>query len=634
MFFSRKTRPFSVFITVLLAIGLILPARATIGELNVPPPKPPKPSPTYELVILHGTVIDPATEQTLEHCNLGISQGKIVRITREEIHGRASIDAAGLVVAPGFIDLISYEPNEVGIKLKIQDGVTSNLLMHGGTDNAKAWYARLARNGCRINYGASSFTIKMRAKIIGGNRYRVMTDPKQIAREADMVRQNLREGALGVSFSPEYFPGVRGPEILPLLRVAKEFNAPAFYHTRYSDNQAPGTNLEGVDEVIGYARQTGVATHIMHINSTGGTRVMDQALDRIAKARAEGLDVTSCLYPYTSWATYLASARFDTGWQQRFSLNYQDLQLGGTHETLTPATFKKYRRNPNILVVANNSMPESDLLRALSDRTVMIGSDTIIEPRSNNHPRGSGTYARLLGYYSRERKALTLVEALRKVSYLPAVRMQTIAPAMRLKGRIALGADADLTLFNPNTILDRATVEKPVIPSIGVQYVLVGGTLVKTPAGLVASARPGKPVRSWCVDPAPKRISSPLTIQVNNTVYGNIDRLSVQDLPWIPLDDLASRLGSKLSTDSKGTLTLTGLFSVRLGERSGHAANQVLSLENEPVPMEGRFWISLADAERLLGTAGKVSLNQNTLIFEPIIEEPAQTESLLGSLLE
>ena len=221
--------------------------------------------------------------------------------------------------------------------------------------------------------------------------------------------------------------------------------------------------------------------HIGHINSTGGTFSMRQSLALIDSARSEGLEITACVYPYAFWAAYLNSARYDAGWQKRFRISSGDLQVAGSAERLTGESFKKYR-NQQKLVVAY-AIPEENVVEAFRSPYVMIASDAILEAGFNNHPRASGTFARVIGRYVREQRILPLMDALEKMTILPARRMEHSTRVFKKKGRLSIGADADMVIFDYETISDRATVEHPERESTGVHYVIVGGMVVRDPTG-------------------------------------------------------------------------------------------------------------------------------------------------------
>jgi len=435
--------------------------------------------------------MDPETRLDQPGTNVGIRAGRIVAVTRETIHGRQEIDADGRVVAPGFIDMVSYDPNPAGVWNKIADGVTTNLSLHGGTTDPPAWYAYYAAHRPPVNYGAAFFVSVARNEL--GIPLAAAATPAQIDKLAARAERALREGALAVSFSLEYVPGISREEILPVMRLAHSHHVPVFFHARYSTMEGPGTNIDALKEIIDACRETGAAAEVEHITSTGGTFSMPQSLAMLDAARASGVDITADAYPYTYWATFLDSERFAPGWQRRFHITFGDLQIAGSTERLTEASFTKYRHEHRI--AAAFAIPEGDLIHALEAPWVMIASDGILDAGHNNHPRASGTYTRTLAVYVREKRVLTLMDALSRMTILPARRLEQASPQFRRKGRLSVGADADIVIFDPFTVTDRATVEHPELPAQGVEWVLVNGTVVKSPAGFARGAHSGEPLR-------------------------------------------------------------------------------------------------------------------------------------------
>ncbi len=446
--------------------------------------------PPYDIVIRNGRVMDPesATDAIL---TIGIRADSIAAISTDSLWGKKIIDARGLVVAPGFIDILSYAPREAGNWNKLADGVTTNLAMHGGAAYPSRWYRSMADQRPPLHYGASFFYTEARNRFVG-DRYAKL--PKKHLKTIEALADSaLRAGALGVSFSLEYVPGISGEEILPLMRLAKRYDVPVFFHARYSDMEPPGTNLDALDELIAYAVSTGAAVHIDHINSTGGTFSMQQSIERIETAHGRGLDITACVYPYTFWGTYLNSARFDKGWQQRFRISYDSLQLGGSSERLTEASFKKYRAQGKLAIAY--AIPNDDVVAALKAPWVMIGSDAILEWGYNNHPRASGTFSRTIATYVRDQRVISLMDAIAKMSLLPARRLERGAPAFRKKGRLSAGSDADIVVFDAEKIRDRSTVEHPELSSEGMQYVVVAGKVVMEHGRFNRKIRVGRAIR-------------------------------------------------------------------------------------------------------------------------------------------
>ncbi|MGF1596600.1 MAG: amidohydrolase family protein [Acidimicrobiales bacterium] len=452
----------------------------------------PGPDHVYELVVANGRVIDPASGFD-GVASVGVDRGVISAISGGQLRGDRVIDARGRVVAPGFIDLLSYEPNSFGVWFKLADGVTTNLGMHGVSNYAGPFFGRY-EDETPIHFGGAFHHHFMRGADLGVGVEDEL-DLRQLGALDTLLRQNLEQGMAGVSFSPEYSPGTTTAEMVRLATTAAEYGHVAFFHLRHSDPDPPGTSAEAIEEALFVARETGAAIHIEHLTSTGGTFMMPEALDTLERARADGLDVTACLYPYDYWGTFLASPRFSLGWQDRYRLTFDDLQVAGTEQRLSAATFGPAVAQ-NKLVAALGSIPEDEVRLALSTPWTMVASDAILNPDLNNHPRAAGTFARTIGRYVRELEVLDLVTALAKLTILPARRVERMIPAMARKGRLQRGADADVVVFDPATIIDRATVADPDQPSAGIDWVLVGGQIALADGEPRRDVRAGRALRS------------------------------------------------------------------------------------------------------------------------------------------
>jgi N-acyl-D-aspartate/D-glutamate deacylase len=444
----------------------------------------------FQAVILGGRVIDPETGFD-DIANVGIDGDRITAVTRQAITGARTIDATGRVVAPGFIDILSYEPNGYGEWFKIADGVTTNLGMHGLNFEATEFLERWTGEGAPFHFGGAYDAPWRRAGLLDIGTGEAASS-SQLDQLVDDARAQLAAGWIGIDLEPEYTPGVEYEEMRRLAEVAAEAGVPVFVHGRYSDDVEPGTNADTLAEILQLARDTGCSVHVEHLISTGGTFTMEASLATLQQAVDEGIDVSACMYPYDYWATYLGSARFSDGWQDRFHISYDDLVVAGTGERLTERTFPARQRD-NLLVAAYG-IPEADVVACLRSPLVMIGSDGILETGDNNHPRAAGCFSRVLGRYARDEEVVSLVDGLAKMTIMPARRMEAAAPAMARKGRLQRGADADIVVFDPDTIADRATVEDPSQESAGIDWVIVAGTPVKTPDGIDQTQRPGRAV--------------------------------------------------------------------------------------------------------------------------------------------
>jgi hypothetical protein len=228
----------------------------------------------------------------------------------------------------------------------------------------------------------------------------------------------------------------------------------------------------------------------VHINSTC-LRDTLECLSLIEGARARGLDVTTEAYPYVAGMTQINSALFNPGWRKRLGIEYSQLVVPNTGEHLTRERFEELHRSSvpqDILVFANTQeMVDATIPHPL----IMIASDG-----ADGHPRNAGTYSRVLAEYVREKKTLTLMEGLRKMTLMPAEMLERSTPEAHRKGRLQEGADADVVLFDPATIRDRATFDQPMAPSTGVRELLVGGTLVIDEGKLVPGVYPGRAIVS------------------------------------------------------------------------------------------------------------------------------------------
>ncbi len=448
---------------------------------------------TYDIVIAHGRVMDPATNLDAVR-NVGIKGGKVAIVTVQEITGRETINARGLVVAPGFIDLHSHGQDEENYRYKAHDGVTTALELEVGAWPIKPWYE--AREGkSLVNFGASSGFLGATMAVLGDTgtllpRDKAADTPPDHAQQP-LVSANgaggLAHGGLGVGIGIAYAPKTTREEIFHVFEIASHWKRPCFVHMRFDGNLEPGV-VDAVQEVLADAAATGAPLHIVHITSMG-LRQTPLCLRMIDGARAHGVDVTTEMYPYTAGSTAIESAVFNPGWQDRLGISYDGLQWAATGERLTEETFEKYRKQGGWVII--HSIPEEVVREGMADHDVMFASDGRMQ-NGTGHPRSAGTYARVLGYYVREKHALKLMDALRRMTLLPAQRLEKMSPAMRTKGRIGVGMDADITVFNPDTVIDKATFEKPAQYSAGIEYVLVGGTVVIRQGDFVQGVDPGQ----------------------------------------------------------------------------------------------------------------------------------------------
>jgi N-acyl-D-aspartate/D-glutamate deacylase len=457
----------------------------------------------FDVVIEGGRVMDPETGLDAVR-NVGIRDGKISRITSEALQGRHVIHAGGLVVAPGFIDLHQHAQNLDSQRVKALDGVTTALELEIGVPDV-AQFLKSKEGHSLIHYGTAASHVAARAMVFGAPlsaetgeetapeilpKSGVATDRPATAEQIESVRARVREeldaGALAIGMGIQYTPGATRFEVLQMFRLAAERGVPVYTHMRSAGRVEPGSSIESVGEVIGAAAISGASLHIVHINSTC-LRDSMECLSMIEGARARGLDVTTEAYPYIAGMTAINSALFNPGWQEKLGISYGDLMLPDTGERLTKERFDELHNSNTThwVLIFGNTQEIVD--KVIPHPLVMIASDG-----AQGHPRNAGTYSRVLAQYVREKGSVTLMDAIRKMSLMPAQVLERSTPAARQKGRLQEGSDADVVVFDAKTIADRSTFAKPMEPSVGVRYLLVVGTVVVDEGKIVPNVFPGR----------------------------------------------------------------------------------------------------------------------------------------------
>jgi N-acyl-D-aspartate/D-glutamate deacylase len=494
----------SVILAALLVASILPLAGSALAQ-----PAPP----SLDVVLAGGRVIDPETGLDAIR-DVGVADGSIVAISETALAGRVAsggvvIDASGLVVSPGFIDLHAHGQSPEANEYQARDGVTTALELEWGYPRIAQWLA--SREGrARVHYGASVSHGMLRTVAIPGleetatrlDEVAVLDDPLRALQGAlsegfyeplpedrfddlaALLDRGLREGGLGIGMAHQYYPGATRTEIFRVFQHAAARSAPIYTHVR-------SMGLDAIQEVLANAAATGAPLHIVHVNSSS-LGDLPAALELIGGARERGLDVTTEAYPYTAGSTGIQSSIFDDGWQQRLGISYGDIQWQDTGERLDEETFELLREEGGTVII--HMMKPEMIELAMRTPFVIIASDGM-PYAPGAHPRSAGTYSRVLGRYVREQGVLALPDAIRRMTLMPAQRLEGIAPAMRRKGRVQVGADADLTVFDPETVRDTATFEDDLSFSVGVRHVLVGGVFVVRDGETVEGVFPGRAVR-------------------------------------------------------------------------------------------------------------------------------------------
>lgn len=488
----------------------------------------------HDLIIYGGRVIDPETGHDAV-ADVAIAEGKVIAVGNDLGQASRLIDAAGLVVAPGFIDLHAHGQSLPADRMQAFDGVTTSLELEFGVLPVARWYDEQALAGRLLNYGASTGWVFARIKVLTAQNSessmdgigRAMLDrrwvdavatPSEAAGIVDHVRGGLDEGGIGIGLPNAYAPGTGVKEMSTLCSLAAAHDVPTFTHIAYMSNIDPHSSVEAYTTLIGYAGSTGAHMHICHLNSTS-LQDIERAAELVRVAQRQGLKVTVEAYPYGTGSTVLGAAFFrDPAWPQKTGNVYPDIQMvsnghrfGDFAEVvaaqqedpdalvlwhfLDVEANQRHRDLLDISVLFPGGAIASDAVPWTVDNLTYKGDDWPLPRDAVAHPRSSGTFTRFLRQWVRERDAIPLIDALRKCTLIPAQILQQSTHQLKRKGRIQPGCDADIVAFDMATLTDRAEFTAMNRPAEGMRYVLVNGEAIISDGHLDLHARPGLPVR-------------------------------------------------------------------------------------------------------------------------------------------
>ena len=463
-------------------------------------------SEVYDTVVMNGRVMDPET-QTDRVANVGIRHGQIARITSDNIKGKQLIDAQGLVIAPGFIDIHSHTPTRLGEHLSVLDGITTQLDLEAGSYPPTS-YGYQYRGGAQLHYGSSVGHFAIRGLVmegvsqsyffdetgfitLGGDMWSKQATPAQVEAMREHLRNGLDLGGLGIGVLLDYMTeAVSESELSMIFATAAEYGKPVYVHVRRG---MPG-DPTGLDEIIALAESHGVPTLICHIthSAMGG---IEEWLAKIDAANARGARITTETLSYLAGGTSIAADVFvNRDWRAIFDIEYEDVQWVPTGEWLDEERFLRYQRDYPTSSINHHYVKEDWLLKALAWPGMMVSTDALpafdIDVKTN--PNIAGTYAQFLGRYVRELKVMPLMEGLRRITLLPAQWLALASDDFSRKGRIQVGADADIVIFDADKISPQAQYGDPYKASQGIHHVLVGGRPVVTDGEQVEGRYPGK----------------------------------------------------------------------------------------------------------------------------------------------
>ncbi len=492
----------------------------------------------YDLVIRGGRVMDPETGFDAV-ADVGVKDGRIAAISEAPLEGAQTLDAAGQIVAPGFIDIHAHGQFPVAAWLQAFDGVTTALELESGVLPIGKFYDDVAREGRPINFGASSSWSFARIHAFLGDPpdasigyfqrafretswQKNLATPEQLEMILDEVESGLREGALGIGVNAGYAPGYGRKEYLALAQLAARHDVPTFTHVRYMSVVEPLSNFEAMEEVIALAAITGAHMHVCHINSTS-SRDIAAAVDAVRAAQERGLPVTTEAYPYGAASTVIGAPFFKgPDWQARMGGAYDEelfMELNGKRLALAEVEAVQ-QSDPGAWIVFHFLDTEGEKIKAedqaLLDRSVLfpgapIASDAMPWARADGsaviedvwpmpedafaHPRSTGTFSRFLSRYVRERREVSVMEGLAKCSLYGARVLERAVPQMRSKGRLQVGADADIVVLDIDAVKDNATFTEPARPSSGHRHVIVNGTPIIEDGARMGDRKPGRGIR-------------------------------------------------------------------------------------------------------------------------------------------
>ena len=463
-------------------------------------------SDVFDTVIEGGRVMDPETNFD-GIANIGIRRGKITHISTERLKANRIIDASGLVVSPGFIDIHSHTPTRLGEHLSVLDGITTQLDLEAGS-YPPTDYGYQYKAGAQLHYGSSVGHFAIRGLVmdnstqgyffsedglfsLGGAMWSQPATPAQVNEMREHLRNGLQLGGLGIGVLLDYMTeAVTESELSMIFATAAEYDTPVYVHVRRG---MPG-DPTGLDEVIALAERHGVATLICHIthSAMGGIGVW---LSKIDAANSRGARITTETLSYLAGGTSIAADVFvNRDWRAIFDIDYEDVQWVPTGEWLDEKRFLQYQREFPTSSINHHYVKEEWLVEALKWPGMMVSTDALpafdLEVKTN--PNIAGTYAHFLGRYVRDLGVMPLMDGLRRITLLPAQWLSKASSVFETKGRIQVGADADLVIFDSETIAARAEYGDPYQPSVGIAHVLVAGRPVVVNGSQVEGRYPGQ----------------------------------------------------------------------------------------------------------------------------------------------
>ncbi len=432
-------------------------------------------------LIQNGLVIDPAN-RICAKLNLLLDGGKIAAVTTGTPAADRVINAEGKIVCPGFVDIHMHEdPVEPDGRLYTDEeksifhcmlrmGVTTVLGGQCGLNCAHpADYLDIVdRDGAAVNVAMLAGHAWFRDYVGATNKY-APTTPEQNRRMAEEIGKALDRGVMGLSYGIRYIPGINMDEMLATAAPCRKDGKLIAAHIRSDAEEV----FDAGRELLETGRIIGLPVQVSHIGSMAGFGQMERFLTMVDEYRANGLDVSCDCYPYYAFSTHLGSTTYDEGWMDRYHCGYDVVELcEGKYkgQRCTKEIFDEERRNNPDCITVCYVMKSEDVDLAFRHPNVMLASDGIMN-HGQGHPRAAGAFPRLLAQFVRQGK-LPLYDAINRMTAMPADKL-----GLGTKGRLNAGADADIVIFDPERIQDRATFSEPLLPPVGIDYILIGGEI-------------------------------------------------------------------------------------------------------------------------------------------------------------
>lgn len=493
---------------------------------------------SYDVVLANGRVIDPETYRDGKF-NVGILDGRIAAVSDQPLEGKQVIDVSGMIVSPGFIDLHAHGQNIASNRVQAFDGLTTTLELEAGVLPIGEFYDDCAKEGRPLNYGAAAGWAWSRLATMNPEKGKMqphiawtfgafglkewtenIPDDEQLEQILALTEQGLKEGGIGIGVLHAYCPGAATKELLGLWTLAAQYGVPTYTHIQYVSMVEPKSGTAGIVELMGLAAATGAHTHVCHLNSVS-LRDARQNVAILKRAQASGLKVTTEAYVYGAGCSAIGAAEFDPkDVEERCGIKWSDLTLvKNMHDFASKEEFVTAREaNPGDPVIIHFLREEENPQdAALLDVTVMFpgagictdsvpwtdasgtfyeGSEWPLPDGLNSHPRAAGNYCRFLRKWVRERNVMSWMDAIRQASLNSALILEDCVPGMKKKGRLQEGMDADIIVFDPETVTDTATFKNSLQLSKGMKHVMVNGTFVIRDEELDPEAMPGRAVRA------------------------------------------------------------------------------------------------------------------------------------------